>query len=80
MPKRQTVNVNGEDREAVEVDFEIQKEVWNEYASADGGHVRMRTSVTRILRVLDAEGRPAKNPEGDPLLIVQSQNVVIASD
>jgi hypothetical protein len=80
MPKRVTVNINGQEREAVEVDFTIKREDWNEYELADGGRVRMRTAVHRMLRVLDQDGRPARNEAGDPFIIVQSQNAVVASD
>jgi len=80
MPKKVTVNVNGQDMEAVEVAFSIRREEWNEYELADGGTVRFKANVHRMLRVLDADGKPARTPDGDPLLIVQSQNAVVTSE
>ena len=50
---------NGEERDAVELDFEIQNEQWDEYKLLDGGRVRMKTSALRMFRVLDAHGDPA---------------------
>jgi hypothetical protein len=80
MPKKVTINVNGQDMEAVEIGFSIKREDWNEYELLDGGIVRFKANVFRILRVLDADGKPAKTPDGDPFLIVQSQNAVVTSE
>ncbi len=80
MPKKVRVNLNGQDVEAVEVAFTIRREDWNEYELADGGTVRFKASVLRMLRVLDADGKPAKTPDGDPMMVVQSQNSVVTSE
>jgi hypothetical protein len=74
------VDVGGRQMDAVEVDFTIRREDWNEYELADGGRVRVRASVHRLLRVLEEDGRPARAPNGDPLIVVQSTNAVVASD
>jgi hypothetical protein len=80
MPKKVSINVNGEEMEAVEVAFTIRREDWNEYELADGGTVRLKASVHRMLRVLDKDGRPALTSDGDPMMVVQSQNAVVTSE
>lgn len=80
MPKKLRISVNGQEVDAVEVEFSIKHEDWNEYELADGGRVRAKLSAQRILRVLDADGKPAISAEGDPLIVVQSQNQVVASE
>ena len=81
MPTKRTINVNGQELEVTDVEFDPAKpEAWNEYALADGGRVRIKLSVNRILQVLDAEGKPARTPDGDRFLIVQSQNQMVVQD
>ena len=74
------VSVPGGERDAVEVSFDIKREDWNEYELADGGRVRVRATVVKILRILDAEGKPALTPEGDPWLVVRHNTHVVASE
>jgi hypothetical protein len=61
-------------------DFEIVKESWNEYKLLDGGTVRVKTSVHRIFRLLDADGKPKRTAEGDPEVLVRHQAEVVATD
>lgn len=65
---------------AVDVPFDIIKEGQNEYKLEDGATVLVRTIVSKIARVLDTEGKPAYTPQGEPRLIVSSQNIVTARD
>lgn len=71
---------NGEEREAFELDFEIQNEQWDEYKLLDGGRVRMKTSAQRMFRVLDAQGNPAYTPEGDPFILVRHNTLIVATE
>jgi hypothetical protein len=80
MPKKLRITVNGQEVDAVEVSFSIIHEDWNEYELADGGRVRAKLGVQRIMRVLDESGKPAMTNEGDPFVVIQSQNQVVASE
>ena len=80
MPRKVQVKVDGRDVDAVEISFTIKREEWNEYELADGGRVRMRSAVHRILQVLDEDGKPARNPAGELMMVVQSQNAVVVSE
>ena len=71
---------SGEERDALELDFEIQAEQWNEYKLLDGGRVRLKTSAIKILRVLDTEGNPAYTPDGDPLVWVRHSTYIASSE
>ena len=54
------------------VDFETVREEYNTYKLADGATVRMKTVVTSIIRTQEF------NPDGEPVYIVNSQNVLVA--
>jgi hypothetical protein len=79
MPRRIKVTLNGQEVDAVEVDFSVQSEQWNIYELADGGRVKVKVSVAKIFRVLDAQGKPALDPEGDPVLALRHNTQVVAS-
>ena len=72
------VPVNGEECDAIEMDFQIHDESWNEYRLTDGTRVRTKSIVSRILRILDDEGSPAFNDEGDPLVYVRHRVEIVA--
>lgn len=70
---------DGSQAKAQEVDFQPQSEVWNQYLLQDGTTVKVKTTVLKILQVLDDKGNPARTVEGDPFLIVNHRIDVIAS-
>ena len=78
MAEVRTIDVNGEERQVIELPFEIRREAWAEYTFADGGGVRFKAVVKRIWQVLDDQGNPAHLDNGDVFLIVESQNLVVA--
>jgi hypothetical protein len=53
------------------VDFMTRKEDFNEYQLADGKVIRIKMVVTRIIRLVEE-----KAPDGSPVYLIQSQNVV----
>ncbi len=71
---------NGIELSAIELDFEPVKEAWSEYKLSDGGKVRIRATAMKIFRVLDAEGKPAYQPDGQPFMIVTQSGQVVASE
>jgi len=52
------------------VPFEATKEEWNEYLLDDGTRLRVKLVVTKILRTNQID------PEGNPVYVITSQNVV----
>jgi hypothetical protein len=79
MPRKIKINIGGVDYDGQEVSFKILKEDWNEYELYDGGIVRLKTSAQKIVRVLDAQGKPAFTPEGDPHVLVRHNTQVVTS-
>ena len=79
---RPTKRIKVGDREvnAREEDFEIVREDWNEYRLLDGGSVRVKTTVARIFRVLDDEGRPVYDQDGDPQMVVRHNTQIVAAE
>ncbi len=75
-----TIKVDDEEKEAIEVDFEIAREEWNEYLLADGGRVRIKTTPLKVFRVLDEHGEPALTSEGDPFIYVRYNTQIVARD
>lgn len=71
---------DGETGKAEELDFDIVKEDWNEYQLADGGYLKFKAVVQRVFWVLDSSGNRTYTREGDPYLVVRSNNQVVASE
>ncbi len=81
MARRTRIQIaNGEERDAIELDFEIRKEEWDEYKLLDGGYVRLKTSALKMFRVLDTQGNPAYTPDGDPLIIVRHNTQIVSTE
>jgi len=70
---------DGSQAKAQEVEFKLQHEDWSQYVLPDGTVVKLKTTVLKILQVLDNENKPARTVEGDPFLIVNHRTDVITS-
>ena len=68
------VMVNGKETSAIELDFDIKREEWNEYKIPGGGTVRVKTTVSRILMEVDEDGKPILNGSGNPVIMIHSRN------
>ena len=79
MPRKIKIPLGDQEVEAIEQDFKVKQEEWNEYELADGGRIRVKTTVLKILRVLDSNGKPAFTPQGDPMVIVQHKSDIASS-
>ena len=77
MGRKFTMDFQGKPTQVEEMEFEITKEEWNEYRLLDGGKVRAKLTVQRILWVLDSSGKRTMTPEGDPNFIVRSSTLVV---
>ena len=71
MSSRVTLEYQGRKVSGQKVAFDIEKENWNVYRLEDGSTVRVRLVVAQIIRI-DGE----YTPEGDPVYLVNSTNVV----
>ena len=69
------VQYQGREVEGEPVDFLTRKEDFNEYQLTDGKILKIKMVVTRIIR-LEEE----KAPDGNPIYLIQSQNVVAPID
>ena len=69
------VPYQGRQVEGKSVDFLTRKEDFNEYQLTDGKILRIKMVVTRIVR-LEEE----KAPDGGPIYLIQSQNIVAPID
>jgi hypothetical protein len=71
---------DGSEVNGVDVDFEVVREEWSEYRLKDGGSVRLRATALKISRIVDAQGKPTYQPDGQPALVVNNQVQLTASD
>ena len=69
------VQYQGRQVEGKSVEFLTRKEDFNEYQLTDGKILKIKMVVTRIIR-LEEE----KAPDGNPIYLIQSQNVVAPID
>lgn len=74
MVKRTRAEFEGEMHDALELDFDVEKENWNIYLIEDGTKIRMRLVVAKILKI---EGK--WDQEGNPIYSIKSGNMVVAS-
>jgi len=70
---------DGSQAKAQEIEFKLQHEDWSQYVLPDGTVVKLKTTVLKILQVLDNDSKPARTAEGDPYLIVNHRTDVITS-
>ena len=69
------VQYQGRQVEGEPVDFLTRKEDFNEYQLTDGKILKIKMVVTRIIK-LEEE----KAPDGNPIYLIQSQNIVAPID
>jgi hypothetical protein len=69
------VPYQGRQVEGEPVDFLTRKEDFNEYQLTDGKILRIKMVVTRIVKLAEE-----KAPDGNPIYLIQSQNVVAPID
>jgi hypothetical protein len=65
------VPYQGRQVDAESVDFMTRKEDFNEYQLADGKIIKIKMVVTRIVKLVGEV-----TPDGSPVYLIQSQNVV----
>ena len=70
--KKVQLKVGDNTVEGTLVDFETLREEYNSYKLADGSIIRMKTVVTNIIRTEEFA------PTGEPIYVVNSQNVLVA--
>ncbi len=62
------------------VEFETEQEGWNEYTLSNGMKVRAKNVVTRISLLLDDDGNPILDPNGDPQVFVDGNVNLVVSE
>jgi hypothetical protein len=70
--KRVELKLGDKTVEGTLVDFDTVREEYNSYKLSDGSTIRMKTVVTNIIRTEEF------TPTGEPVYIVNSQNVLVA--
>jgi len=60
--------------EGEDVDFEEVKECWNVYKLKDGATLKVKLVLVGVKRL------QKHNPDGSPIYVIQSQNIVRAVD
>ncbi len=78
MARIEKVKAGAQEVDAIERDFEIGREEWNEYKLLDGGLVRVKTTVSRIYQVVDEQGNPRCNEDGSPMMLVKHKSDVVS--
>ena len=70
MPRKTRINIGDRSIEAEDMEFKTGREDWNEYTVEDGFVVRIKLVVSSILKTGE------RDPQGNPVYIVQSTNIV----
>ncbi len=74
MERPTKLNFQGIERDAVEVDFKVVKEDWNEYNLDDGTRIKLKPVAAAIIRIPGLFDN-----EGNPVYVVKSSNVMSVS-
>lgn len=72
MADRRIKGPDGQEYDGTEIGFQNVREHWNEYLLDDGTVVKLKPVATAAIRV---EG--AYDPNGNPVYIIESTNVVV---
>ncbi|MFQ5663408.1 MAG: hypothetical protein ACE5HL_06225 [Terriglobia bacterium] len=70
MARRTRINIGDRTIEAEDMEFQPTREDWSEYQVEDGFTVRIKLVVSSILKTGE------RDPQGNPVYIVQSTNIV----
>lgn len=70
MARRTRINIGDRTIEAEDMEFSTGREDWSEYQVEDGFTVRIKLVVSSILKTGE------RDPQGNPVYIVQSTNIV----
>lgn len=70
MARKTRINIGDRSIEAEDMEFKTDREDWNEYQVEDGFVVRIKLVVSSILKTGE------RDPQGNPVYIVQSTNIV----
>ena len=73
------VRVGNEILHGIEREFEVTREEWNSYKLLDGGTVRLKTSTLKIIQIVDEEGNPQYDEQGDPRMVVRHRSDIVAA-
>jgi hypothetical protein len=68
--RKTRINIGDRTIEAEDMEFQTGREDWNEYQVEDGFSVRIKLVVSSILKTGE------RDPQGNPVYIVQSTNIV----
>jgi hypothetical protein len=68
--RKTRINIGDRTIEAEDMEFQTGREDWNEYQVEDGFTVRIKLVVSSILKTGE------RDPQGNPVYIVQSTNIV----
>lgn len=71
---KKRINLGGREYTAESIEFETEREHWNTYLLHDGTELKLKAVVSEIVRI---EGAFA--PNGDPLYMVNSSNIVVTN-
>ncbi len=72
MAGKRKIQFQGNEVWGEEVDFETEREGWNEYVLHDGTRLKMKSVVSDVLRL------EMFQPDGSPVYYINSTNVVTA--
>ena len=70
MARKTRINIGDRTIEAEDMEFQAGREDWSEYQVEDGFSVRIKLVVSSILKTQE------RDPQGNPVYIVQSTNIV----
>lgn len=64
----------------IELNFDVDKEIWNEYTLEDGTKLRIKNSLIRAIRVYDDNDEPVYSEDGTPTVVTVTSTFAVSQE
>lgn len=70
---------DGKEIRGFEIEFETDKENWSNYRLLDGTNLRVKHTMLKTFRLVDEDGKPLFDENGEPQIFIDESVEVVAS-
>jgi hypothetical protein len=71
------IKPDGTPAKGILMDFAVKREEWNEYELSDGIKLRVKNSLVKAYLIVDDDGTPLMNEDGEPQVYIRHTTLVV---
>ena len=71
------IKPDGTPAKGILMDFTVKREEWNEYELSDGTKLRVKNSLVKAYLIVDNDGTPLINEDGEPQVYIRHTTLVV---